>query len=283
MLGRETAQILTENGLEYCATDAETDITDIGRVKEFIKEKRFSHVINCAAYTAVDAAEEDFEKAMAINRYGVANLAFAAVVLDACLIHISTDYVFDGGLDEPLTEENAVNPLGIYGKTKLLGEYAIELSALKNYFIIRTAWLYGKQGKNFVNTMLELMNAKESVGVVADQWGSPTWARDLAKFITLMVKNGGSGDYGTYHYSGVGKTNWYEFAVKIYEYGRKTGIIGKECKINALTTEQYPTKAKRPKYSYLSKEKAKKTFAITPPEWEDSLRQYLDECAVNNN
>ncbi|MDR0304644.1 MAG: dTDP-4-dehydrorhamnose reductase [Chitinispirillales bacterium] len=279
MLGRETTQILAENGLKFYETDVEVDITDIGRVKEFIFNKTFSHIINCAAYTAVDAAEDDFEKAMAINRYGVANLAFAAAALDACLIHISTDYVFDGVLDAPLTEESVVNPIGIYGKTKLLGEYAIELSALKKYFIIRTAWLYGKHGKNFVNTMLNLMNVKESVGVVADQWGSPTWARDLAKFITFVIKEGDD-DYGTYHYSGDGKTNWYEFAVKIYEYGRKNGLIANECKINALTAEQYPAKAKRPKYSYLSKEKVKKTFEINIPEWEDALEKYLDECRL---
>ena len=274
MLAKETAQIFLENGLDYCGTDIDVDITDIEQVKRFIDGKNFSHIVNCAAYTAVDKAEEDIEKAMSINGYGAANLAFAATSLNACLIHISTDYVFDGNTDIPLSEENPVNPLGIYGRTKLLGEYSIELSALKNYFIIRTAWLYGKHGKNFVNTMLDLMNAKESIGVVADQWGSPTWTRDLANFITLIIKSN-CDNYGTYNFSGEGKTNWYEFAKKIYEYGRENGLISKDCTINALTTEQYPTKAKRPKFSYLSKGKATEVFGITIAKWEESLQTYL--------
>ena len=275
MLAKEVAQTFSKNGLEYLGTDIEVDITDIEQVKKFIDGKEFSHIINCAAYTAVDKAEDDTEKAMNINVYGAANLAFAAVALNSVLIHISTDYVFSGENDIPLCEKDTVGPAGVYGRTKLFGEYSIELSALNRYFIIRTAWLYGESGKNFVNAMLDLMNAKESVGVVADQWGSPTWARDLADFITLVIKSGGK-KYGIYHFSGDGKTNWYEFAKKIYEYGRKSGLILKDCTINALTTEQYPTKAKRPKYSYLSKEKAVENFGITVAKWEEPLQTFLE-------
>ncbi|MCL1945541.1 MAG: dTDP-4-dehydrorhamnose reductase [Chitinivibrionia bacterium] len=276
MLAQETSQILSKNNLEYCGTDIEVDITDIDQVKKFIDGKNFSHIINCAAYTAVDKAEDDAENAMNINVYGAANLAFAATALNSVLIHISTDYVFDGESDVSLCEKDTVGPTGVYGKTKLFGEYSIELSALNRYFIIRTAWLYGKYGKNFVNTMLDLMNAKESIGVVADQWGSPTWAKDLAEFIVLIVKSE-SKKYGIYHFSGEGKTNWYEFAKKIYEYGRKNGLISKDCAINALTTEQYPTKAKRPKYSYLSKEKVIENFGIKIAKWEKSLQNYLEK------
>jgi len=278
MLGRELSKILEENKLEYLGTDIETDICNISEVKNFIDGKNFSHIINCAAYTAVDKAEDEgeAEKATDINVSGVANLAFAATASDAVLIHISTDYVFSGENDTgPLTEKDAVNPMGVYGHTKLYGEYAIGLSALSRFFIIRTAWLYGKHGKNFVSTMINLMNTKESIGVVADQWGSPTWTKDLAEFIAVIIKNG-SDQYGIYHFSGEGKTNWCEFAKKIYEYGRKSGAITKECTINSLTTEQYPTKAKRPKFSYLSKEKAITNFGIKIAKWEDSLKEYME-------
>ena len=275
MLGKELSKILEKNNFEYLGTDIETDICNISEVKNFIDGKTFSHIINCAAYTAVDKAEDEADKATDINVSGVANLAFAATALDAVLIHISTDYVFSGDKDEPLCEKDAVNPTGVYGSTKLYGEYAIGLSALSKFFIIRTAWLYGKYGKNFVSTMINLMDTKDSIGVVADQWGSPTWTGDLAEFIAVIIKSK-SDAYGIYHFSGEGKTNWYEFAKKIYEYGQKNGAITKECTINSLTTEQYPTKAKRPKFSYLSKEKAIKNFGISVKSWEDSLKEYME-------
>lgn len=274
MLGKELSKVLSDSGLEFLGTDIETDISDIAAVKSFILNKKFSHIINCAAYTAVDKAEDESEKATDINVFGVANLAFAATFLDAALIHISTDYVFGGEEDRPLCEKDAVNPVGVYGRTKLYGEYSIGFSPLRRFFIIRTAWLYGKGGKNFVSTMLNLMNSKDEIGVVADQWGSPTWTRDLAEFAVKIIKNG-SDSYGIYHFSGEGKTNWYEFAEKIYELGKKTGQITSDCKINPLSTEQYPTKAKRPKYSYLSKEKAMKNFGISAAKWEDSLERYF--------
>ena len=277
MLGQDLLAELKNHECEIIATDREIDITDKNALEEFASaQKGIGVIVNCAAYTAVDKAEDDAENAMALNGTAVKNIAEIAAKLDAKLIHISTDYVFDGTKDAALTEDEPTNPIGEYGRTKLAGENAIINSAAKKYFIIRTAWLYGKNGKNFVDTMLNLMNSRPEIGVVADQWGTPTRTTDLADAIGAIIQSN-SKNYGVYHYSGDGKTNWFLFASKIYEIGKKFGLIANDCKINALTSEQYPTRAKRPMFSLLSKEKIKEEFLLKIPNWEDALREYLRE------
>jgi dTDP-4-dehydrorhamnose reductase len=275
MLGQDLVAELRNYDYEIFATDREIDITNKNALEEFALSKEFDIIVNCAAYTAVDKAEDDTENAMALNGTAVKNIAEIAAKLNAKLIHISTDYVFDGTKDIALTEDMPTNPIGEYGRTKLVGEEAVKESA-KKYFIIRTAWLYGKNGKNFVDTMLKLMNEKSELGVVADQWGPPTRTTDLADVIGAIIQSN-SKNYGIYHYSGEGKTNWFLFASKIYELGKKFGLISNDCKINALNSEQYPTRAKRPQFSLLSKEKIKTEFFLEIPKWEDTLREYLKE------
>lgn len=279
MLGQDlTAELKNhKHGFEIIATDSEIDITNRNILQNFaLTQKNINIIVNCAAYTNVDKAEDDKSFAMAINGTGVENIAFVAAKLNAKLIHISTDYVFDGAKNVELTEDMPTNPINEYGRTKLFGEKAIENSSAKKHFIIRTAWLYGKNGKNFVDTMLKLMNEKAEINVVADQWGTPTKTTDLAKVIISIILSN-SKNYGIYHYSGDGKTNWFDFAEKIYEIGKKSGKIKNDCQINPINSEQYTTRAERPKYSVLSKEKIKKEFNIEIPHWENSLRLFLEE------
>lgn len=274
MLGQDLLAELKNHDCEVVATDREIDITDKFTLNVFGAAQKIDTIVNCAAYTAVDKAEDDVDAAEKLNATAALNIADVAAILDATLIHISTDYVFDGTSDFALTEDAPTNPLGIYGKTKLAGEKNIEESAARKYFIIRTAWLYGKCGKNFVDTMLNLMRTRSEIGVVADQWGTPTRTTDLSRAICAIIFSG-SKNYGIYHYSGEGKTNWHRFAEKIYAFGKEFGLIENECKINPLTSAQYPTRAVRPQFSLLSKDKIKQEFNLEIPKWEDALRDYL--------
>ncbi len=275
MLGQELCSVLGDTGLEYCGTDLEVSILESETLKRYAETHSPSLIVNCSAYTAVDKAEEDNEFAYKLNRDGVANIAAVASAKDIPVIHISTDYVFDGTSTTPLDEDEPVSPTSIYGKSKFAGEELLRKLCPK-HVIIRTAWLYGKSGSNFVYTMVKLMNKLESIKVVSDQHGSPTWTRNIAELVTTIIRSG-KGKWGTYHYSGEGETTWFGFAEAIYEKGKAAGLIASGCEINPCTSDEFPTKAKRPAYSLLSKEKVKNTFGVTVPGWEKSLGEFLNE------
>lgn len=254
---------------ELILTDvAELDITNIEAVRRFVKENKPQYIINCAAYTAVDKAEEQLELARKVNALGPKNLAIVANEEDATLIHISTDYVFGGAksVEEDYTEMEEKNPESVYGVTKLEGENAIIDSTFK-YYIFRTAWLYG-DGNNFVRTMLKLGKEKAEINVVSDQHGSPTYAVDLASIIHQAIEK--QIPYGIYHTTNMGYTTWYEFTKKIFEK------VNYSCKVNPVTSEEFNSAAKRPKNSKLSKEKLIKA-GIEVPTYEDALDRYLKE------
>ena len=249
----------------YIFTDVEElDITSAEAVEAFFQSERPDVVVNCAAYTAVERAEEDEAQADLINHRAVALLAAACQRHDATLIHISTDYIFSGEGDTPYTEECAPAPINAYGRTKLAGERAVEESGCKS-IILRTSWLYSEFGNNFVKTMRSLMQTRSEVRVVADQIGTPTYAGDLATAITYIINSGKLGKCGTYHYSNAGACSGYDFACEIAR------LSGTDCNIIPCTTEEYPTKAQRPRFSVLDKRKFISTFGITIPEWHESL------------
>ncbi len=263
-----------EKGNELICTDvADLDITDESAVLKYVEEVKPDYIINCAAYTAVDKAEEAGEIVEKINAEGPANLAKAAKSVDIPLVHISTDYVFGGNLDveKDYKEDDEKAPVTVYGITKLHGEEKIQENTDK-YYIFRTAWLYG-DGNNFVRTMLKLGEQKDEISVVCDQHGSPTYAEDLANIIGEAIEK--KIPYGVYHSTNQGYTTWYDFTKAIFEYA---GII---CKVNPVTTEEYiemmkVTQAKRPKNSQLSKDKLL-AQGVKVPEWEDALKRYLQE------
>jgi len=260
------------NDKSFLFTTKDTlDITDSKSIERFIKENSIDIIINCAAYTAVDNAEENIIMADAINREAVKNLALFSKKYDIKLIHISTDYLFDGNSFIPYTEEIQSNPQGIYSKTKLAGEQEIRQINPPNSLIIRTSWIYSSLGTNFVKTMLRLGREKESLNVVFDQIGTPTYARDLAKAILLIINHpiieGESVEI--YHYSNEGVASWYDFAKAIFE------ISDIECRVNPIETHQYPTPAKRPYYSILNKAKIKRDYDLDIPYWRDSLKDCL--------
>ena len=258
---------------ELILTDVEElDITNIDAVREFIELNKPEYIINCAAYTAVDRAEEQIELARKVNAIGPKNLAIVANEEDVTLIHISTDYVFSGDKDisEVYIEEEEENPVTVYGITKLEGEEAIKTSCFK-YYIFRTAWLYG-DGNNFVRTMLKLGRERNELNVVSDQNGSPTYAVDLASIIHQAIER--QIPYGIYHATNQGYTTWYEFTKKIFE------LAGIDCKVNPVTTEEYIkmlniVQAKRPKNSKLSKDKLLKE-RVQIPDYEEALKRYLE-------
>ena len=252
---------------ELILTDvADLDITNLEAVRKFVQQVKPQYIINCAAYTAVDKAEEQEDLARRVNAYGPKNLAIVSNEENATLIHISTDYVFGGAksVNNDYNEMEEKHPESVYGVTKLEGENAIIDSTFK-YYIFRTAWLYG-EGNNFVRTMLKLGKEKEQINVVNDQHGSPTYSIDLASIIHQTIKK--QIPYGVYHATNLGYTTWYEFTKKIFE---KANI---SCKVNPVTSEEFASVAKRPKNSKLSKEKLLKA-GIEIPDYEDALDRYL--------
>jgi dTDP-4-dehydrorhamnose reductase len=277
MLGQEVERLFRRKRLAYLGSDKEVDITDYPTLQEFTKNVEIAWIINCSGYTEVDKAEKETEKAFLINREGVKNISKIATEKQAKLIHLSTDYVFNGEKDMPLSyiEDEKTEPINIYGKSKLAGEREIK-EALKKYFILRTAWLYGRSGKNFVSTMLKLFKEKEEIRVVYDQWGSPTYTVDLAEVILKIIDHNAV-KFGIYHFTNEGVTNWYEFAREIYRKSKKLGIIdsNKEVKIRGIETKEYPTSAKRPKWSVLSKEKIKRELNLEIRNWEAALEDFL--------
>ena len=289
MLGTEISLLLEKSGLPFVATDCEVDITDPAALKSFANGRHIGWIINCAAYTAVDKAEDEAETCRRLNVQGVANIAACARNIGARLIHISTDYVFDGkGIaggengPRPYREDDETNPAGVYGISKRDGEIAVTESNPGSY-IIRTAWLYGKHGNNFVHTMLRLMNERDEIKVVDDQRGSPTWTFDLASAALAFIKADASAKnipFGIYHYTNEGNITWFDFANEIYRQGRELGCIDKECVIKSCTSAEYPAKVKRPAYSVLDKSKIKTAShqwcaGIELPFWDASLRAFL--------
>ena len=245
------------------------DITNDSAVKIICDSEKVDLIINCAAYTNVDMAEDDPSMAELLNHVAVKNLAEVAAERDASLIHISTDYIFNGGASTPIAEDAQPSPLGIYGATKYAGECAIQRSGCKA-MILRTAWLYSPYGKNFVKTMRSLTAGRDNLNVVADQVGTPTYARDLAEFIAGIVAKRQLSLTGIYNFTDEGVTSWYDFAVAICR------MSGNVCDIRPCTSQQYPTKARRPHYSVLDKSKVKEVFGVSLPWWQDSLRKCID-------
>lgn len=282
MLGSEVVELLESLGLEYCSSDIEVDITDRAAIQEFVQDKAIDWIVNCAAYTAVDKAEDNSAAAERLNIHGPGNLAATAASIGARIIHISTDYVF-GSVGEqieplrPLTETDPTGPESEYGRTKLLGEKAIA-EHTSRHFIIRIAWLYGKWGKNFVYTMLRLLEEKQQLQVVDDQVGCPTWSREVAKLILKIIERDSTA-FGTYHYCGRGQVSWYGFTTKIAEYAHQLGLVQEPARVEPCSSEEYPTKARRPKWSVLSTSKAEDTFGLTSPAWQQSLYTFLSELS----
>lgn len=244
------------------------DITNIDAVRIVCDSEKVDVIVNCAAYTNVDKAEDEPEMAMSLNGTAAGNLAKVATERDATLIHISTDYVFHGDRATPCREDWPTDPLGVYGSTKLAGEKEVERSGCKS-IIIRTAWLYSPYGRNFVKTMLRLTEERNSLKVVFDQVGTPTYAHDLASLIHRIISTGQLGKTGVYHFSDEGAISWYDFAKAICQLG------GHTCDIRPCHTEEYPAKAPRPRFSVLDKTKVKETFGITIPYWRDSLEDCM--------
>jgi dTDP-4-dehydrorhamnose reductase len=274
MLGKEIERELKNNELKFIASGKELDITDLDCLINYSKNKEINWIINCSAFTAVDKAEAENETAYKINASAINNLTKLAEKLDSTLIHFSTDYIFDGNKTTPYTEDDIPNPINIYGKSKLLGEQNI-INKLKKYFIFRTAWLYGRTGNNFPLTMIKLFYEKEMINVVNDQFGSPTYTKDISEFIIFLIIKDAK-EYGIYNFTNEGKTTWYEFAKEIFLLLQEKGIKTKCTQINPISAEYYPTKAKRPKNSYLSKEKVKTVFNIKIRNWQDALAEFIN-------
>ena len=246
----------------------ELDICDLNQLQAFFKSNtQIDYCVNCAAYTAVDKAETEADKAFEINVIGAKNLALACNEQGAILIHISTDFLFDGDKNLPYTEKDVAKPISVYGASKLQGEVEIQ-QILKEHFIIRTSWLYSEYGQNFMKTMLRLAETRDEISVVSDQIGTPTYAGDLAQVILkLILENNKS--YGTYHYSNEGIASWYDFSKAIFEE------TNKDIKVVPIKTEDFPTLAKRPNFSVMDKTKIKTALKIKILHWKGSLRKSL--------
>lgn len=268
-LGSEIKELSIKYPYTFYFTDKyELDITDANKVNSYIQANNIKAIINCAAYTVVDKAESEEELADKINHLAVKNLAKISKENTIKFIHISTDYVFDGKNFRPYIESDSTNPNGIYGQTKLDGEKAILEINPQNSIIIRTSWVYSLYGNNFVKTMLRLGSEKDQLGVIFDQVGTPTYAKDLAIAILDILPKIENNDVEIYHYSNEGVLSWYDFSKEIMR------IAKLDCKIKPIETKEYPTPATRPHYSLLNKSKIKKRFNITIPYWKDGL----DDC-----
>ncbi len=264
---------------QFTFVDIDTlDLTNQQEVEKYIVNNNFNYIINCAAYTAVDKAEDDKETAFKVNRDAMSYLARAAQKIKAKIIHISTDYVYDGNATKPYKENDPVNPQSVYGESKLEGENELRKFCPES-IIIRTSWLYSTFGNNFVKTMIRLGREKESLNVVSDQIGTPTYAKDLAQailHIITWVETKENLPVGIFHYSNKGEISWYDFAVKIHELA---GI--KNCHISPVPTSSYPTKAKRPAYSVLDKHKIEQTFQLEVPDWRISLQNCIKQMDLS--
>ena len=261
--------------IEFLAVDREQlDITDREAVNILVNEFKPDAIINAAAHTAVDKAEQEVELSYAINRNGPQFLAQAANSVGAIILHISTDYVFAGDKDGEYVETDDVAPQGVYGQSKLAGELAVA-AACPRHIILRTAWVFCETGNNFVKTMLLLAQTRDELGVVADQFGGPTYAGDIAAALIKMAQSlhNGNHDYGIYHFAGLPHVSWQQFATEIFNQANVQGIISKVMRVNAITSDQYPTPAKRPANSRLNCQKIELAFGIKPSDWQAALSQ----------
>ena len=279
-LGHEMQRVAKESNDNYIFTDVaegyeNLDITDLEAIRKMVKANNIEIIVNCAAYTNVDRAESDFDTANLINNTAAGNLATAMKEVEGTLIHVSTDYVFQGDRNIPCREDWHTNPLGVYGKTKLAGEKAIEATGCQ-HIILRTAWLYSQWGKNFVKTMQSLTASKDSLKVVFDQVGTPTFAGDLADAIAHIINTRQLDKTGIYHFSNEGVCSWFDFAKIICE------LSGNTCDIQPCYSEEFPSPVKRPHFSVLDKSKLKSTFGIRVPYWTDSLKKCIKQLADNN-
>jgi dTDP-4-dehydrorhamnose reductase len=283
MLGTELSRVLDQRGLAHTGTDREVDITDPVALFRFAEQQAkntpLTWIINCAAYTAVDKAEDDRDTCRRLNVEGPGNIARAAGKIGARVLHVSTDYVFDGKRTRPYREDDPTDPIGVYGLSKRDGEVAVFANSDAAY-IIRSAWMYGQYGNNFVSTMLRLMAGQDTVRVVNDQRGSPTWANDLANTVADLILCSARGDlpYGIYHYTNGGDITWFEFATEIYAQGRALGLLTQDCAVIPCTSTEYPAKVTRPAYSVLDKSKIQQALGIPLSPWDTSLRKYLELC-----
>lgn len=275
MLASDLIPLLEEKGKVIKGDLPELDITNLASVRKLLLQEKPDIVINCAAYTAVDKAEEEKEKAFAVNGKGAGNLATLCSETGARLIHISTDFVFDGKSNQPYLEDDSPDPLGVYGASKLEGEKRVK-EATDNYIIIRTSWLYGIHGHNFVKTISRLAGEKEELGIVFDQTGTPTYTVDLARAIINLL----SAKAGIYHFSNEGVCSWYDFAYEAISLLQARGNTLKLRELKPILTEDYPTPAMRPPYSVMNKNKYKMATSQQIPHWRDGLVRYFDsvEC-----
>lgn len=260
------------------------DITDPEKTREAVSFYRPRLIVNCGAYTKVDLAEKERDRAFAVNSAGAANLAGAAEKAGAALIHISTDFVYDGTSPVPYTEESITNPLSVYGESKLAGENEI-IRLTERHVIVRTSWLYGVVGHNFVKTMLKLASERDRLKVVYDQVGTPTWSADLADALTGIAKavDDGQEKWGLYQYSNEGVASWYDFAEMIIS-GSSVFNVDIKCRsLEPIRTAEYPLPAKRPAFSVMDKQKIKKTFGVSIPHWRGSLMKMLNELYGGSN
>lgn len=269
-------QQLRQQNADFLALDRDQlDITQRQAVWQTVSDYRPNVIINAAAHTAVDKAESEAEQAFAINRDGAAYLAEAAQQIGAAMLHISTDYVFDGQATQPYTETDATAPQGVYGQSKLAGEQAV-LAACSRSIILRTAWVFGEHGHNFVKTMLRLGRERDSLGIVSDQHGAPTYAGDIAAallHIAHHITQGKPTEYGIYHFSGKPYVSWYQFAEAIFQQAQQQGILANTPQLFAIATPDYPTPAKRPANSCLQLDKIQQAFGISPSDWQQALTQ----------
>jgi dTDP-4-dehydrorhamnose reductase len=248
---------------------ADVDITDAAQIEAVFEQYQPTYCINCAAYTAVDNAEEEQDKAYAINELAVKHIAESCLKYNTTLIHISTDFVFNGDSSIPLTEALPTNPVNVYGLSKLKGEIQVQ-ELMEQYYIIRTSWLYSEKANNFCKTMLKLSQSRDSLTVIYDQVGTPTYAMDLAEVIIKIISNDNKA-YGLYHYSNEGVASWYDFAKAIFEFAEV------DMKVTPVASSAFVTKAKRPHYSVMDKTKIKQKLGIEIPYWRDSL----NNCVQN--
>jgi dTDP-4-dehydrorhamnose reductase len=269
-LGQCLKKVAAERNIDNISFPDESkgNILDMELLKTLFEEEQPTHVINCAAYTAVDKAEDDVELCRKINKDGALNIARICKDYKATLIHVSTDFVFEGNGHDLLKEDDLAEPVNIYGVTKLEGEQDV-ISVLPEHFILRTSWLYSEYGNNFVKAMLKFGAERDELNIIADQVGTPTYGIDLAGAILDIIASGNKA-YGVYHYSNEGVTSWYDFAMGIFD------ISGTEVKVNPIPTSQYPTRAVRPKFSVMDKSKIKNVFGIAVPYWRDSLKVCVD-------
>ncbi|MEQ3762643.1 MAG: dTDP-4-dehydrorhamnose reductase [Alcanivorax sp.] len=258
---------------------SELDITNSEQVQQIVAKESPALIINAAAYTAVDKAEGDAKRAFAVNEAGVKNLVQAALALNIPIFHISTDYVFDGKSSVPYKEMDPVGPTGVYGASKLGGEQVLANSGVE-YIVLRTSWVFGAQGNNFVKTMLRLGQERETLGVVADQYGCPTSAKSIANLIwdlTNRYFQFGSLKWGVYNFNNMAPCSWCDFADEIFQQAKVLGLVDQNFIVKPINTSEFPTKAKRPMYSVLDTEKIIKSYGVVIPKWKDELNSVLNE------